>query len=76
MNDFANAMRMERASTGNYGADNDEFGEKIRYCPICEAESPDYVYEDKYGDIIGCTECLIKKDIYNDYDDDEWERKR
>lgn len=72
MNDFANAMRMERAATGNYGADIDD---TERFCPICGQASPDYVYEDKDGDIIGCTECLTKKDIYG-YFDDEWERKR
>lgn len=72
MNDFANAMRMERASKGNYGAD---IGENERRCPCCGAKSPDYVYEDKDGDIIGCTECLTRKDIYNDYDDEEWEGK-
>ena len=75
MNEFANIMNAERARTGNYGADYDEWGEKIRRCPCCNAKSPDYVYEDKDGDIIGCSECLRQKDIYSDYDEEQWERK-
>ena len=69
MNDI-NIFRAERARTGNYGADIDD---SERFCPICNAPSPYYVYEDKDGDIIGCTECIRRKDIYNDYGDDEWE---
>ena len=72
MNEFATIMRCEVARTGNYGADYDE---QERRCPCCNAASPDYVFEDKDGDIVGCTECLTKKDIYSDYDEEQWERK-
>ena len=27
-------------------------------CPICGSELYDYVVEDAYGDIVGCSECV------------------
>ena len=64
-------MKMEIASTGNYGADYDDLGEKIRYCPVCNAASPDYVFKDRDGEFVGCTECLRKLDIYDDCTEEE-----
>lgn len=56
MNENVNILRMERASTGNYGYD-----EGTSYvCPVC-GEECDYVIEDKWGDIVGCDCCCTHK---------------
>lgn len=71
MSEFANVMRAEQARTGNYGADYDDWGEKVRHCPVCNAASPDYVFKDRDGEFVGCTECLRRLDIYEDVSEEE-----
>lgn len=38
--------------------------EPIPVCPICGAET-DLYYLDKYGDIVGCSECIETQDAYD-----------
>ena len=68
---MSDILTCERSRTGNYGYNYDEWGNAIRHCPICGEASPDYVYKDKDGEFVGCTECLRRLDIYEDVSEDE-----
>ena len=36
----------------------------VPICPVCGAETDTY-YCDKYGDIVGCSECIETQDAYD-----------
>ena len=38
--------------------------EPVPICPVCGAETDTY-YCDKYGDIVGCSECIETQDAYD-----------
>lgn len=52
---------MERARTGNYGADYDDGVEYV--CPVCGALEPEHYYLDDDEECIGCSECVHKTDF-------------
>lgn len=43
-------------------------------CPICGSELYDYIVEDAYGDVVGCSECVKHKtaEEYMEDNDDGW----
>lgn len=40
------------------------------YCPIC-GESAEKIYKDRWGDIVGCDNCIEVMDAREVMDDDE-----
>ena len=61
MNEYADIMRMERARTGNYGADIDD---TLPVCPICGEESNMFYKNKASGYFVGCENCV--KTVYAD----------
>ena len=39
--------------------------EEINYhCPVCGCEEPESFYFDRTGEIVGCSECIVRQDAY------------
>lgn len=36
----------------------------VKECPVCYEEDPEYFYIDKFGECIGCSECIEKIDYW------------
>lgn len=36
--------------------------EEEKYCPICGAKDPEWFYEDKSGEPVGCEMCVSRTD--------------
>ena len=40
-------------------------------CPVCGAES-DTFYADRYGDVMGCDDCVEKRDAWEHMEETGW----
>lgn len=58
MREIDNIMRAERARTGNYGADDEA---ELQACPICGSVLYEKVFENKFGNICGCDDCIKER---------------
>ena len=43
-------------------------------CPVC-GKACDTIYEDKYGDVCGCENCMMKHDAYEWAEENEEENQ-
>lgn len=58
MNSYEEILNMERGRTLNYGMSVKDVQSEA--CPVCGSFSWDYLLRDKFGDCVGCDDCLKK----------------